>query len=213
MVISRKIKSVLAGIMFVSLAVLVGCGGMTKMVSAATKLGQESKQLQKMSLADVEKLVSADVDVTRIKRDPDGVLGQYVKLRGKANLEGTKDFPLQKGKIKVNGTGNNDEGGVLLLDDAIFVIVLEPMNGSGIKTGDEVEILGLVSESRFLKATSEIYPQEKIPDYVTVIAKTIKKVIPPAETVTTPSDAAGNTGAVPPVKKPAPTAPPKGKGK
>jgi len=190
----------MAVIIFISFALIAGCSSWVGVVNSATKLGQESDRLEKMNAADVEKIVSADIDVERIKGDPEGVLGQYVKLRGKANLEGTKDFPIQPDKSKIKRE-DKDQGPLLLLDDCIFVVVLDKHCCNDLKTGDDVEILGLVSESRFLRATSELYPKEKIPDFVTVIAKTVTKIEPPAQTAPPSSDAAGNVEGVSPSQK------------
>jgi hypothetical protein len=172
------------------LALLTGCGGVAKMVNSATKLGEESQRLAKMQPTEIQKLVSSDIDIERIKRDPEGVLGQYVLLRGKANLEGTAEFPLKTGNPKF-GKGGPNSGDVLLLDDTVFVIVLESNSLTGIKTGDEVEVLGLVSESRLLKEAAELNPKEKMPDLVTVIAKTVKKV-EPQETPAPGTESAAN---------------------
>lgn len=147
-----------------------GCGSVGKMVSVGTQLGKEIGTMQKMSAEEVEKLVSPDIDLNRIKLDPEGVLGQYVKLAGTADIEGTKGF-----SSDVTSSRPGDEGISFIMDDAVFIMGLE--KSTDIKHGDKVEVIGLVSKSRFLKAMKELYPEEKsIPDLVTVLAKTIRKV-------------------------------------
>ena len=152
-----------------SLVFLFGCGGVAKMVSLSAKLGREVEQLSKMSKDDVIKKADLSINLERIKSDPDGILGQYVSITGKADLEGSKDFPLQGGPK----TGRGNEGTAFILDNALFVISVEPL--PWLKSGDMVTVIGLVSETRFLKEIREMYPKESMPDLVTVIAKDVKK--------------------------------------
>ena len=141
------------------------------MITIATQLGRDCDLLKSMELSEIEKLISPDVDIIRIKKDPEGILGQYIRLKGKADIKGTKDFPLDI------STGKQNQGAeVFILDKAVFVITLKEY--PELKQDDMVEIIGLVSKSRFLKATAELYPDEKYPDLVTVIAKDVKVIGP-----------------------------------
>jgi len=167
-------KSVL-GITILSLlalAFLVSCAGVTKMVSITTKLGREIDQLSKIPDTDLLGKVDPTVTWERIKSDPDEILGQYCSLQGIVDLQGSKDFPLN---AQVRGN-KGKEGTVFILkylDYSVFVIAIEPL--PWIKDGDDVVVMGIVSESRFLKEMSEMYPKEKIPDLVTIIAKNVNK--------------------------------------
>jgi hypothetical protein len=148
-----------------------GCGSVGRMITIATQLGRDCEQLKSMELSEIEKLISPDVDINRIKNDPEGILGQYVRLKGKADIKGTKDFPLDI------STGKPNQGAeVFILENTVFVITLKEY--PELKQDDMVEIIGLVSKSRFLKATAELYPEEKYPDLVTVIAKEVKVIKP-----------------------------------
>lgn len=159
-------------LLFVLLFLLLlstGCGSVGRMITIATQLGRDCEQLKSMEMVEIEKLISLDVDINRIKNDPEGILGQYVRLKGKADIKGTEEFPLDI------STGNPNQGAeVFILDKAVFVITLKEY--PELKQDDMVEIIGVVSKSRFLKATAELYPDEKYPDLVTVIAKDVKVI-------------------------------------
>ncbi len=159
--------NILLFVILSSLLLSTGCGNVGRMITIATQLGHDCEQLKSMELAEIEKLISPDVDINRIKKDPEGILGQYIRLKGKADIKGTEDFPLDI------STGKPNQGGeVFILDKAVFVITVKEY--PELKQDDMVEIVGLVSKSRFLKATAELYPDEKYPDLVTVIAKDVK---------------------------------------
>ena len=161
---------ILIAIIFASV-IMQGCGGVAKIVGVSAKLGKEIDSLSQMEREEVVGKVDKTIDIERLKSDPDGILGQYVQLTGKINLEGSKDFPMtdmhKKGR-------SNKEGGAFLFEDVAFVISIDPI--AGLKTGDEIELLGFVSESRFLKEIAEMYPKEKMPSLVTIIAKEVKKI-------------------------------------
>ena len=175
MVCLKKLNTAFAVLAIFGLVCLTSCAGVAKMVSVSAKLGREVDQLTRMSKAEVEKLVDSTINMNRIKSDPEGILGQYVSFSGKADLEGSKDFPIED-----RSKGSHDTSGtVFILDNELFVITIDPL--PWLKNGDYVTVLGLVSESRFLKEISELYPKEKIPGLVTVIAKDVQKVESKAE--------------------------------
>ena len=122
-----------------------------------------------MSADEIEELISEDIDITRVKLDSEGILGQYVRLRGYIDLEGNKEFPL-------NGFNDNpdDDNLVFFMEDIAYVMPTKPC--PKLKHGDMVEVIGLVSESRFLKTIAELYPNEKVPDMVTILAWDVKVI-------------------------------------
>lgn len=150
---------------------ITGCGNVSRMITISAQLCRECKQLVDMELTEIETLISPDINIDRLKYDPEGILGQYVRLKGHIDTKGTKDFPLDVSAGKLQ-----QETSVFILEDAAFIITLKEY--PEIQHNDMVEIIGLVSKSRFLKATAELYPDENYPDLVTVIAKDIKIVKP-----------------------------------
>lgn len=148
--------------------IVVGCGKVGKMISAAAQFSREVKQLESMKLSDIEALVSKDIDLNRLKNDPEGVLGQYVKLQGHANLYGTEDFPLEM--------QDSSDSTAFILEDTAFVITIKEY--PDLKQDDIVVIVGMVSKSRLIKQTAEMYPDQKIPDFVTIIAKDVEIIAP-----------------------------------
>lgn len=185
-------------LLFVLLSLLLlstGCGGVGRMITIATQLGRDCEQLKSMELSEIEKLISPDIDIKRIKNDPEGILGQYVRLKGKADIKGTKDFPLDISPGKPNHGAE-----VFILENAVFVITLKEY--PELKQDDMVEIVGLVSKSRFLKATAELYPDQKYPDLVTVIAKDVKVIKPEESPETEPLEEEKPKKETPEDKKP-----------
>lgn len=168
---NEKINLILSILAFISV-LIVGCSGVSKMVTTTSKLGREIEELKKMSNYDVVGKVDPTITWERIQGDPEGILGQYCSLQGIVNLHGSKDFPINSERSnKVN-----KEGGAFILkheDYEVFVISLEPV--TGLKDGDDVVVVGLISESRLLKEMAEMYPKEKIPSLVTVLAKFVHR--------------------------------------
>ena len=151
------------------LLTLTGCGGVSKMIGTAATLGREVEEISSISIEDFEKLISSDIDINRIKRDPEGILGKYVRVTGKVDFKGSENFKMDMPKIK-----SKDEPIPFILDGIAFVIPVKQYQG--VKQGDIVEVTALVSKSRFLKTVAEMYPKEKMPDLVTLIAKEVRLV-------------------------------------
>jgi hypothetical protein len=151
------------------LLTLTGCGGVSKMIGTAAMLGREIEEISKMSTEDFEKLIASDIDINRIKRDPEGILGKYVRVTGKVDFEGSENFKMNMPKTK-----SKDEPIPFILDGVAFVIPVKQYQD--VKQGDIVEVTALVSKSRFLKTVAEMYPKEKMPDLVTLIAKEVQLV-------------------------------------
>jgi hypothetical protein len=170
---TKKVKKIFPFILVIIftgiLLAITGCGGMSKMIGTATMLGKEVEEVSSMSAADFEKLISSDIDINRIKNDPEGILGKYVRVTGKADFEGGENFKMNMPKTKAK-----DEPIPFILDGIAFVMPVKKYQD--VKQGDMVEVTALVSKSRFMKAVAEMYPKEKMPDLVTLIAKDVQLV-------------------------------------
>ncbi|MFH1515188.1 MAG: hypothetical protein ABIG42_06985 [bacterium] len=165
----RKFTSLICFVIPLAVILIVtGCGKVGKMISAAAQFSREVTQLESMELSDIKALVSKDIDFIRLKDDPDGVLGQYVQLKGHVNINGTENFPLEM--------KNQHDSTAFILEDTAFVITIREY--PTLRQDDVVEIVGVVSKSRLIKQTAEMYPDQKIPDYVTIIAKEVEIITP-----------------------------------
>lgn len=167
---AKKVFPFILAIIFSGiLVVITGCGGMSKMIGTATMLGKEVDEISRLSSEDFEKLIASDIDINRVKLDPEGILGKYIRVTGTVDYEGSDNF-----KMDMPKKNPKNEPVPFILDGVAFVIPVDQYKD--VKQGDIVEVTALVSKSRFMKTMAEMYPKEKMPDLVTLIAKDVKLV-------------------------------------